>query len=1070
MATTTQEFWTAVQTAINPALYKPVRNTQVEVVRLESWDKKPYYVLKEPVTRSYLRLSEPDYAVWWQMDGRKTIKDLLYYNLVRYKTLPIGHLNRLVQDLREGNFLQDPPTRLYDQIEAALATRAPASRGRRILDAFLHAEWSIEGLNDFFSPLYDRFRWLFTWWGQLLLLLIIFLGGGLYGLFFWQQRLSLTGNGVFSIATIIIANLVVIGIHELAHGLTTKHFGREIHRGGFLIYWGMPAFFVDTRDTWMLSRWRRIMVSWAGPHSGLVVGGVSGLLLTAVSLYAPYLLDTFWLNMLYQMGFLAYLSVFVNLNPLLELDGYFILMDWLDMPGLRERAFQFWRRQLWGHWRENKSPLAFWRHLSRSERVFTFYGGLALVYSAYALVFSLYFWQTRLSPLVRFLWQEQGVVGKLVVLLVTAVLVVPGVYYLLQYGWNRIRAMLEWLARRDLLGRIDVLTLLTGLVIYLFVPSALVALSFAGDLWLQLGVWLVHLAAIGTTVAVARQLPGSRFQWALWSLTAVPLGLTIHYVAPVPFWQNVGILLAGGGIFAAAWVGAFTIWPHRLTTADRLFMFIFLGVGTGYGVLLYQLSANQILWADLLILLFVFGGLILLSPLLVNFSSSRFGLPWLLVVLGILVLPWIRPYPFLQIPLVFLWLHATFLYWLAGALAEFSRLAIADTIPDTVDERKWLISAFNHFIQAMFASYEPVFGGRRLRTIQAQMLALGPIDIDESILTIADRCRRALLLAVDRLDDLAGTPFTRKVGQAAYDSLPWLEAETLSRHVLAEMDWGTQLAQGFIIARDHRAQLVRQADIFAGFDQEGVQKLLQIARTWKGDAGVILAHEGEDARHFYLIESGEVGVFLHGEQMATLTVGGYFGMPALLDEGEYLATYKTLTPVQVMVIDRERFDPLWRADTALAQQVSVGSMERDLLKRMPLFDGLSPQQITAVARRLKRAQVPAGRIIVRQGQPRSHLVIIAEGIVEVILNDNGGQKIVGQLGPGEHFGEYALFADLPYQATYRAATDVTILLLDEPTFDRLVAECEMMSHYVEQIGTGRLYVTRRRLGINGIIS
>ena len=62
----------------------------------------------------------------------------------------------------------------------------------------------------------------------------------------------------------------------------------------------------------------------------------------------------------------------------------------------------------------------------------------------------------------------------------------------------------------------------------------------------------------------------------------------------------------------------------------------------------------------------------------------------------------------------------------------------------------------------------------------------------------------------------AGTPFTRKAGQAAYDSLPYLEAEALARYVLANMVWGSQLAKGFIQARDRRALLIRQADIFAG--------------------------------------------------------------------------------------------------------------------------------------------------------------------------------------------------------------------------------------------------------------
>ena len=97
-----------------------------------------------------------------------------------------------------------------------------------------------------------------------------------------------------------------------------------------------------------------------------------------------------------------------------------------------------------------------------------------------------------------------------------------------------------------------------------------------------------------------------------------------------------------------------------------------------------------------------------------------------------------------------------------------------------------------------------------------------------------------------------------------------------------------------------------------------------------------------------------------------------------------------------------------------------------------------------------------------QGEARSFLFIIAEGSVEVFTTEeDGSEKINGRIGVGEHFGEYALFADTPYPASCRALSDTRLLLLDEPTFDRLVADYERMSHYVEQIGSGRLMASQR---------
>ncbi len=1067
-------FWTAVSDAVDPANYRPRRCDTVEVARLKTEDE-PYYVLKQLAAKTYVRLSEADYALWWQMNGDKTVKDLLFYNLKRYHSLPIGHLNSLVAAMRAEYFFQDKPTDMYAQAAAELAARAPASRGKRILHGFLHTEIARDGLDRYFSTLYRGTRWLFSWPAQLLLLVVIFLGGALFGRLFFSQRFGLISGGL-SFVTLIIANVTIIFIHELAHGLTVKHVGRELNRGGFLLYWGLPAFFVDTRDTWLSSNRERMAVSWAGPHSGLLVGGLVGIVLSLAALWGETA-NTLFTSFIFQLGFIAYLSVFVNLNPLLELDGYFILMDWLDIPGLRQRAFRFWREKVWAQ-QEWVHFWGFWQKLSRNQRIYLAYGALAFIYSAYALAFALYFWQSRLAPLVIILWQDYGWWGRALLLVVVTAVVIPTVYFLFRYGWSRIQAGLEWLSRRDLLARVDVLALLVGVPLLLGIPALLIGFWLlqlpTSDIAINVIIWLVFCATLAALTGIGRQLPGSRFQWSVWSLTIAFGGLTLAWLSRswFPLATNLGLILAAAGVLGAGMIAWLTIQPDRLDRRERLLMagFFLLGIG--------QLVATMILgrgapagyggWlTTLLILVGIIPGLIFLTPLLFNFWQSRFALPWMLLVLAILLIPWLQFFPALYLPTAVLWLYAASLYLLLGALARFARLPSVEQAGAEFNERQRLVDAFNHFMQALFFSYEAVFGRRRLQTIYNEILALGPIDPEGSILTLTKQCQRALLHAVDRLDDLAGSSFTQQAGQAAYDSLVWLEAETLGRHVLAEVAWGAQLAQGFVRVRDQRRELVRQADIFAGFDQDGIDEVLAIAREWRGRAGLTLARLGENATAFYLVQEGEIGVFYQGQQLAAIGPGGYLGTMALLDQGDYLATYKTLTPVKALVIDRERFDPLLRVDTTLASQVSSGDRSRQLLKQMPLFSSLSPQQLAVIDAKLTSKQVAPGEVVVRQGEARSFLFIVANGRLEV-CSESG--QVRGVLGPGEHFGEYALFADVPYTATLRAVEECELLLLDEPTFDNLVAEYERMSHYVEQIGSARLLATRRSLGLSGVFS
>lgn len=1061
-------FWTAVAQAVNPAAYRPRRCDEIIAARLER-EGEPYYVLKQPECHTYLRLSEQDYALWWQMDGGRSVKELLFYAFQRYSVLPIGRLNSLVEDLRQGHFLHERPVGIYRQAQAQLAGRAPAGRGRRLVNGFFNSEWEVTGLEGPFNRLYSRLSFLFTWPAQLFLLVLILTGGALFGRLFWTEAYSLIGGTAgpgLGVLTFLLANLIVIFIHEMAHGLMTKHLGRELHRGGFLIYWGLPAFFVDTRDTWLSPRNGRIAVSWAGPHSGLIIGGLVGFGLTLVAQFGPGQVDSLWASFFYQIGFIAYLSVFVNVNPLLELDGYFILMDWLDMPGLRQRSFRFLRRDFWTRLAANPLPWRFWPSLTTAERVFTLFGALALAYSLYALLFALYFWQSRLWPWAGRLWADYGLAGRLLLGLLVAAVVLPAIYYLLLFAWSQFQAGLEWLARRNLLARADVLALMIG------GPLLLVSLwLWRGD---PLAVYLatagLYLAATAALAGVARLLPGSRFQWAIWSLSgAVALLMLASLLRGSP-WQAVGLVGAAGCLLAAGVIGWLTVRPTYLERSDHIVMALFVVLGSGSG-LWQQWLTGRLTGPFALTLLVSSVALLLWTPLLLNFRRSRFAIPWLLLALASLGLPWLAIFPNLHAIAAVLWLYAGLLYLALSGLAQFGRYnpAVNGNTP-ALGERERLIGGFNHFLQALFSSYEAVFGGRRLAVIQGQLAALGPLHQEATLWQTAERCRTALLLVVDRLDDLAGAPYTARMGQAAYDSLPWPEAETLARHVLARLEWGNQLAEGFIRAQDYRADLIRQADIFAGFDDGAIQSVLAVARPLQARAGTVLAHGGEDAGRFVVVEAGEVAVIQAGEQVATLIAGGYFGEAALLEKGNYRATYQALTDIQAITILRQQFDPLLRADTALASQVQVGAAERDLLKRMPLFSSLSPQQIAAVDARLKTLTVPAGKIVVRRGQLRSHLFIVQAGQVEAVGRSEQGEEVVlERIYAGDHFGEYALFADTPYTATYRTAEDSKLLLLDEPTFDSLVVHCRDMAHYVEQIGSGRLIETRRRLGLTGVV-
>ena len=98
-------------------------------------------------------------------------------------------------------------------------------------------------------------------------------------------------------------------------------------RAGLKVVLTFPYLFVDTTDAWFESRRRRIAIALSGPASDLTLGGAFAI--------ACWLCDAGALrDVFFQLAFGGYVGALFNLNPLLERDGYHVLVDVLREPGL----------------------------------------------------------------------------------------------------------------------------------------------------------------------------------------------------------------------------------------------------------------------------------------------------------------------------------------------------------------------------------------------------------------------------------------------------------------------------------------------------------------------------------------------------------------------------------------------------------------------------------------------------------------------------------------------------------------------------------------------------------------
>jgi CRP-like cAMP-binding protein len=102
------------------------------------------------------------------------------------------------------------------------------------------------------------------------------------------------------------------------------------------------------------------------------------------------------------------------------------------------------------------------------------------------------------------------------------------------------------------------------------------------------------------------------------------------------------------------------------------------------------------------------------------------------------------------------------------------------------------------------------------------------------------------------------------------------------------------------------------------------------------------------------------------------------------------------------------------------------------LARSPLLEGLDPTQRAAFVALASFVQIDAtDAILVREGEPAENFYVILTGEAEVLKREHGSDRLVSiaKLGPGDHFGETALFHAVKRTATVRARTPMTVAMI-----------------------------------------
>jgi CRP/FNR family cyclic AMP-dependent transcriptional regulator len=118
------------------------------------------------------------------------------------------------------------------------------------------------------------------------------------------------------------------------------------------------------------------------------------------------------------------------------------------------------------------------------------------------------------------------------------------------------------------------------------------------------------------------------------------------------------------------------------------------------------------------------------------------------------------------------------------------------------------------------------------------------------------------------------------------------------------------------------------------------------------------------------------------------------------------------------------------------------STKAEVLRSVPLFQGMTERSVETIASLAREAEFEAGSTLVREGEPGDCFLIIRAGSATV---DQGGRTL-RELGSGDFVGEISLIDGKPRSATVTATAPIAALTIDRDGFARLMEEFPSVRH------------------------
>ena len=142
----------------------------------------------------------------------------------------------------------------------------------------------------------------------------------------------------------------------------------------------------------------------------------------------------------------------------------------------------------------------------------------------------------------------------------------------------------------------------------------------------------------------------------------------------------------------------------------------------------------------------------------------------------------------------------------------------------------------------------------------------------------------------------------------------------------------------------------------------------------------------------------------------------------------------------------------------------MSESKAQILGRSPIFSGLSDDELKALAGLAVERSFKEGQFIFWDGDAPEWFFIVTGGNVKVVKHSSQGKEfIIAFFGPGEMFGEVAVFENRPYPASAQATVDTEVLGIRGADLLTFLADRPQVALRIINILGGRLRDAQSRL-------